>query len=524
MTQILRTILLALSCAVASFAPASAQAVTPPAAEELVMLRLRDGGVHFGAIVDHSAEVLDFRLLTSGGLVSVPWAMLDPQQSTELQTRYGYVDTVAEEILIDAERLVLTSGATIEGVVLSREGKSFLIKTEGNLQQIDKTRVASIEQGLRIPALDVYSAEELYAQYSALAPATDAKAQWELAETCERIYAFGRAVEHYQRVRELDPTYRATELSNLLPRVKQKAEQQAQLDYLREADRKRKRGQWDAALDLLRGFERLYPDSALREDAKKQEARLLLARDEAAKEYVGRRWFYWMRRLTRDLAAEDTLAAARAYVDERLSEEIQKAVLADLQRTISKEAQLEQVKPLFAARRKVRYEATTYGSGTWLIGREAAQRGNEAEAAPTAAPTNETDAQRDALAARIRQFLKNQQVAARSRRAEEEDDEQQTFWQSFSASHRAMWLLAYYVENSGDLELRARPTLTNCGTCGGAGALEVLLTGGGGAPDQGNRGGGRGGRGGGAQANQGMQLQTCPACHGVQVVRRVHFR
>jgi hypothetical protein len=488
----------------------------PPAPEDVTLLRLRETGPRFGAIVGHSADHLEFALLATGGLVRVPWSMIEPGQSAELQSRFGYVDIVAEEIMIDAERLVLTSGGSIEGIIVSREGDSYLVKSEGNLQAVPKSRVQTIEQGLRVPALDVYSAEELYNQYAALASPTDPASQWELAETCERLYAFGRAAEHYAKVAELDPTYRAAELANILPRVRQKMDNQVQLEYLREADRLRKRGQWDKALERVQAFDELYPNSPLLLDAQKQEARLVQARDAFAKEYVKGRWFHWMGKLTRELAKENTLAAARAYADEQLSEEIQKAVLADLQREIWKDAQLEQVKQIFAGRRKVQYKATTYSNGTWLIGAEAAQRGAE-EADPAAAePTSETDANRDALAQRIKQFMKNQQIASRGKKAEDQEDLAQRFWELFSSNDRSMWLLAYYVENSGDLEVRPRPTLIPCNTCAGKGAIEILLTGGGSAPEETRSGGGN--------ANSGQQLQTCPTCQGVQVVRRVHYR
>lgn len=499
----------------------------PPAADDVLLLRLRDGGVRFGAIAGHDANKLDFTLLGNGGLVHVPWTMLEPSQANELQLRFGYIDVASDEILVDGERLVLTSGGSVEGIIVSREGDSYWIKSEGNLQAVPKIRVASIESGLRLSALDVYSTDELYNQYAGSVAADDPAAQWELAVTCERIYAFGKALEHYQKVREIDPAYRADELANILTRVEAKAAQQEQLDYLRNADRLRKRGQWDASLEALDAFAGLFKKSPLINDAVLQRARLISAREAAAKDYVAKRWFYWMRRLARDLSRESNLAAARTYVDERLSEEIQKAVLADLQRTISKDAQLEQVKKIFAERKKVRFDASSYGIGTWLIGEEAARRGLVEEDEPKGGPVNATDGQRQELENRIKQFMKNQRVASRGKQAEAKEDLAQLFWESWTGSSRTLWLIAYYAENSGDLEVRVRPDLQPCRTCAGKGALEVLLTGGGGAPDDGGGGGrgGRGGRGGNTSSGDGgLQLQKCPVCQGVGVVRRVHFR
>jgi hypothetical protein len=491
----------------------------PPAPEEVTMLQLADGQVRFGRIDGHDAVELQFTLLGTGGAVRVPWTMLAPKQSLELRTRFGYVDTAAEEIFVEAERLVLTSGATVEGVITSREGSSFYIKTEGNLQSIPKSRVATVEKGLRVPVLDVYSAEELYNQYLAELAPDEAREHVELAERCERFYDFQHAIEHYRKALALDPTFGGEELANRLPRIEAKALQQAQIEYLREADRLRKRDQWDKSLEALRAFEGLFPDSQLAEDAKKQEVRLLKARDEAAKEFVKKRWFHWMRRLTRDKASENTFAAARAYADEQLSDDIQKKVLEDLRHSISKEAEPEAVRTLFAARKKLRYESTTYGNSTWLLGEDAALKGADEGAEPAnKGPVNATDAARQQIEERMRKFLQNQRVAARGNRGAQEEDEEQAAWEAMSTEKRAMWLLAYYAEHSGDLEVRVRPDLQTCTTCGGKGALEVLLTGGGAPAD--SQGGGRSG----SSAGSGSQLQECPTCHGIGRVRRVHYR
>jgi len=205
---------------------AAAQQADPIA--DVVQLRLRDGSIRWGSILEHSPDGVRFALLDSGGVASVRFSLLDPDQEADLRERFGYVDVSSEELMLDADRIELKGGEVIVGVILSREGSNFLMKVGGNIQAVPKLRVQNISSGLRVPALDIYTREELYSQYAAAAPADDPAAQLELAKTCERIFDFAHAVEHYERVAELDPSFESEEVGFALERAKQKAEQQEQ--------------------------------------------------------------------------------------------------------------------------------------------------------------------------------------------------------------------------------------------------------------------------------------------------------
>ena len=126
------------------------------------------------------------------------------QRGQELD-RQGKV-AEAEEALVDAERLLLQGGGVVEGVIVSREGDSFLVKTDGNLQRVPKVRVRGIESGVRLPALDVYSREELYGLYLAETDTTSPDAQLALALRCESILDFVHASTHFEKALELGLT------------------------------------------------------------------------------------------------------------------------------------------------------------------------------------------------------------------------------------------------------------------------------------------------------------------------------
>ena len=87
-----------------------------------------------------------------------------------------------------------------------------------------------------------------------------------------------------------------------------------------------------------------------------------------------------------------------------------------------------------------------------------------------------------------------------------EADDPQAFWSQWSSAGRRQWILAYYVEYSGDFTI-ARIRFANCRECGGTGGREVIFTG-------------------GAIAGQvqGSRIVPCPTCHTIGRVRRVRYR
>ena len=489
-----------------------------PEAGDVMMLRLRDGTIRWGAIVDHSPDGFRFQLLTHGGLAEVPWSRLDPAQEEELRTRYGYVDVSTDELFVDVERLMLVDGREVDGVILSREGENFVVKVDGNLQLIPKRRVQGIATGHRLPALDVYSREELYGRFAAEADPEDFESQLELARRCEQILDFVHAVEHYELASTLEGGD-GPEVQFALDRARAKADQQVQIDYLRDVDLDRKRGRFDEALGKLEAFHELYPESPLLQDVAEARERVLIGRDEALREFVARRWGYWAQRLSRSEASELDFPAAVEYATEGLGLEVREKVLEDVQERISPTVTEEEVEAYFATRKRLRYKTASYGFGTWLLGEERARAGIEEEE-QNRGELSEKEAERAELDEKIQRFLESQRAQRRARGQKEMAEEHATFWAHYPPSSRATWIRAYYVEFGGDYEIRSRPTLRPCSSCAGSGVHEVLSIGGGPAPREssGRRSGSsRGGSG-------GVHLVSCSACRGSAILRRIYYR
>ena len=499
-----------------------------PAPEAVQMLRLRSGEIRWGAITAHDPDGFEFSLLAHGGTVPLTWSMLDPSQELELRTQFGYIDVSTEELMVDVETVLLVDGTELTGVILSREGDHFVLKHEGSLQLIPKRRVQNTIKAGRLPALDVYGREELYSMHAAEAPEDDPDAQFELAKICEQILDFQHAVEHYQKVLELDPDTDRQDVEFALERAEAKAEQQVQIDYLRDVDILRRKKKYDEALAKAEAFGETFPGSPLVRDSLELKDRVLVARDDALREFVRRRWFDHTRRIARTAAKQvGGYEAAAAYCDEQFSEDVLTAVHQDVSRHLSDALEPDEVLAYWATRKKVRFQNATYGQGTWLLGEERALAGTEDKSAEPEGPTNARDAERQALEEKIQKFLKNQARTRQRRTAEQEADEYEAFWAQMTIDDRAQWMRAYYVEFGGDFDLRGHPYLPHCPSCAGKGVREIINAGAGVSQPSDNRGGSRG-RGGSSRGNNqrssGPQLVLCSTCRGVGVQRRVYYR
>ena len=115
------------------------------------------------------------------------------------------------------------------------------------------------------------------------------------------------------------------------------------------------------------------------------------------------------------------------------------------------------------------------------------------------------DEQRKAIEDRIKRYLENQKISRRNQASSDEEDVAQTFWEGWSVNGRSLWLMSYYIEESGDFEVRPRASLKPCKTCGGLGALQLLVTG-------------------TVLSGETASVASCPVCRGVKVTRRIYFR
>ncbi len=477
---------------------------------DAMMLRFPDGAVRIGFLSSHDPDGIHFRSARHGGVIFLPWERLDAAQSLALRTELGYVQEDAEELLIPVERLVLVNGVERVGVVLSKKGDNFLMKVDGNTLVIPKNRVVSVTGGEMAPALDVYKTEELYAQGLANLKTEDALSHVALAEYCERILDFPHAITHYTAAIALRAGTEETGPWQLaLEHAGVKALQANQLDRLREIDRLRRRSLFPQAMEKVAAFRQTFPKSPLIDDLNKSEALVVRTKERVLKDRIYKRWFYRTTQMIRKVARQkgQTMDSLTALMDGDWTEQLRATVAEDV-RKLEPTITPELVGQYWSQRRKGRYHVATYGEATWLLGEDRAKAGLEKTKGKTQKPKAKSNDPQSEFQDRVQKYLQNQRRAARASFSGSKDqvEERQSTWSLMSLDARAMWLLAYYAEFSGEFEVR--PGVAHlCRACGGHGALETVEIGV--ARNQ---------------ATPGGRLTRCPVCHGVAIVRRVRFR
>jgi len=483
------------------------------------MLRLRDGNIAFGDIVAHDPDGIRFRRLETGGEVPLPWATLDPTEADELRLRYGYVETEAEEIVIDADRIELANGAELIGRIVDRTDTHLWVKRAEGTVPIPKTQVRGTITTVLAPALDIFTREELYQEKASElqgrldAPGrSGAMANEELARYAERLFDFVHALQHYERAAALDPNYESEAIGGAIARAKEKAALQQQVDHLAEIDLQRARKRYDKAIELLGRFRAQYPKSPLLADLAKLQDRVAKSQERDLREEIVSRWHFWTVRLAREAARKPTFEEIQGYLDEKMAEDVVKKVRDDVQ-TIAPGIEEDQVRRLWGERKGGKYRTASYGLGTWLLGESARAELDQTKDKKDAEPEKGTQSEaRKKLADRIKRYLENQKISASSGGREGEEDDPQVFWDDWNWAGRSQWVLAYFAEKSGefkDVQSRFSP----CRDCGGTGARDVLFTGNAGSSEDSNAG-----------AKAGSTLVPCPSCHTIGIVRRIRYR
>lgn len=489
----------------AAFAQAPADA---PAEAPVKMLRLRDGSLQWGTIQSHDTTGIVFQRLDTGGILRLDWSRLDPAEEKDLRTQFGYVDLTSEELMIQADRIVTLKGVELVGKIVDRTADALLLKTASATIPVPKNQIAQASETVWVPAREVYTLDELYAQERSAVDVTTPEGNFRLAQYCEGFYDFTRALEHYKKASELDAAWRKEEVQQSITRATEKAKAQAELEYLSEIDQLSKRNKFDEAIARADAFKDRFPQSALFADAKRKRERVVKARSEYLTEQCARVWNAQLGRLARDSASKP-LEEVMAYVDDKLKVDLVAGVLKDLQKT-SPQATEDSVRQLWKSRKKIRYQTASYGLGTWLLGKAAALKGYE-EDEKEKKPASEIDQVRAKLEDKIKRFFAAQEVARSAQSQGEQKDDRQTAWQELSPTARAGWIVAWFVENSGEFEIHPKPLIQACKECGGAGIIEYSLAGANVSKS--------------AVGKQSTDLKReCESCHGVGAVRRIMYR
>ncbi len=499
--------------------------------EQGKFIPLRDGEILVGEVADHDEEGLEVKRLDNGGIVRLRWTQLAPPFEQALRAEFGYVDLTSDEILVEVDELVLRDGSRRVGTILESGDQGILLKEKNSTLLYTREMLDGEPGRVRIPALDVYTREELYRDELGRHDLTTALGHLELARYLEKISDFEHAMEHYRKVSELEPAKHAGEVSSALARCEQRKARQDEIDYLAEIQVQRVRRKWDLALQLCAEFPAKFPrsDARTREDVEKRKANIETSKHADYVKRVHERYHERVERRIRDKSLDRKLglSAAVAWVNREARKEVVAAVAAILSKE-SAEFTEANVQKLWTERNadpktRPRVRQVSYGNATFTLGKQKAKDGVSnllsVTGAPGAAGPVKSQEEKD-LEAKMKRLLERQGGGSGNNQGAKKPETAEEWYLRAPSFERYQFLLSTYVENAGDMEIvdrLARP----CGTCGGRGYYETFTTG---QAEPTVSVGGRSGGGNSGGGGSGLVQVECPTCHGVQVQRMLRYR
>ncbi len=477
----------------------------PQAAEpEDVILRMRDGRVLLCEIVDHDFEGLAVTRSLDGARYRFDWGDLFPGEAERLRAGLGYkIETTVPEV--EADRLLLVNGQVLVGRVLRSDTDNIELRTHNTVSLIPRTRLAAPPEKIRVPAPEVLTPEQFYADRVVGLDAASATAHYQFALELQSVFALEQALVHLDLaqalaeaeqddslLKRLDPARRSITLS---------LENKDQAELLERVRQAMNRERFVEAEEALAEFGQSFPDSQLRGEYLDLVDRFDGRRQASMERFLSRRWFTVASTLLRGQSLQKD-----ASVDELLEwstnelPQLVRGQLAEELAPIAGEVDPGEVDGLWQARGdhgSKRHQAT-FGNGTWILGEEKARAGLvEAEEDED---SGKTAAQKE-MEERTKRYIDN--LERQRRRATGQDEvSPEDWWRRAKASQRFQFLLAHYAEFSGDYEV-THVSFSYCGTCGGQGQLSnIELT------AQGSR----------------KRRTPCPTCQTIQVQRSITFR
>ena len=478
-------------------------APAPAPAPEVV--RLKDGTLVHGEIQDFE-EGTGFTLLRAdnGGLLKLRWENLGPAEVRRIKESRGFTGEDTPPFLVNVVHLVMKNGTTETGLLVD-DGKrdAYTLKRRSGTDSFPKQFVANVESG-RVEGLSVYAPEDLYRVIldEQGAPSTAAD-HLRVAVACDGAGLYEQAFEHYQLVQQLDPKLKPELIATRVQRARIRIEDKAETAVLDEIRNRLYKNQFDEALAMVADFKQTYPASRQLGDLSALQAEIGRRRHDHYADKIVSDYFAFLGKSLGEIARKDgmTLGVALETLDNAVHEEVIQKLAASYGMTE------EGVSQMWASRQGGSVRTSSYGTGTFILGKQKALNWIGADDASKDEPDAAAEpAAGDDLEDRIEKLLKKRQEEA-SKRAKESASGQELsegvtpdeWWAAATSDERTQFLTAYYAESSKQLKvLRTKPR--NCRICEGLGTVEMTN-------DKGE-----------------VEALTCQTCKGLKYERLVNYR
>jgi tetratricopeptide (TPR) repeat protein len=461
------------------------------------VIRLKVGTEVVGVIVPDGfieSKGVRIRRVDDDSILDIGFDQMLPEDARRIRGQHGYLPDEPDPILVDAMKVTFLDGSELTGIIVEQGTETFKLRRGVNTQELKRATVRMIEP-VKVDALEVYDAEELYGRELAAKSPTTALDHYNLALYCESLQLWAHAKEELGHVTELDPSFKAEIVAAKLKQYDRRMEAGEDQELIMRASRMVRRDDYNGALALLDDFLQKKPNSVLRADAEKARARIEKARQQWLDEQVIIDFFAALERGVRKVAT-DPKATAK---DARKAVELEATKNALDQTAKWLKAPLAEVQKIWEnpKRQTVSPHSGSYGSGTWTLGLEAALKGLVQEDPNKKKDDGKAAAKEQSLEDRIKETLekKRKEQEEAQKRAKDKGKQQGSgkqpkqapvgpqvydippkedeWWPTLTGDEKTQYLLAWWAEHEPNLKIIRYDSLA-CGMCAGVGMIRYF--------------------------------------------------
>jgi len=474
--------------------------LAPSAGAEIV--RLKDGRLVHGEIVafDESVGITVARA-DNGGTLRLRWEHLPGDEITRIKADRGFTGEEPEPYLVPVVHLILSNGTTESGILVDDGQRDvYTVRRRSGTDSFPKNYVRRVEPG-KVEGLVVYRADELYEVMLAERGApVDAPAHLAMGVACEGAALYDRALEHYAAVAELDAELKPDLIEARTQRLAIKLEDAVETEQLDEIRNRLYRKQFGEALSMTAAFREEYPLSRQLGELEQLESEILSRRRGHVSGRIVSDYFSFLGKSLSEISRTDIMDMETAV--ELVEDSVHEEVLDRLTRVYDLSA--EELGELWESRKGGSVRSSSYGSGSFILGETKAldwSVGRDETNEEDLVVTEEDDLQ-DKIDKVLRQRAEERAdrlEAARTSALLDEGVTPEEWWEAQPNEDRQRWLLAYYAEFTGMLDiLRAKPR--DCRRCAAEGVIQIQ------------------------NEKSEFEYITCTVCKGLQYERIVSFR
>jgi len=486
-----------------------------------VILHLASSGAEVsGSILDggfDEARGIKLRRDDNGGLLELRWDQVRTEDVLAIKRLYGFESDDPPPLTVRALKVKIRGGKEIIGLDAGDQGPNKLIAKRGNVTPVPRESIESITPVI-VDALEVENPPEAFERVRREQPPKSAVDWYNLALSAESLTLYEQAKDCFTATLAADPAFSKKDvIAQRMKVLDAKLKETAAAEMLRRIRTLRVHREYGAAVDLVNEFIQTWPSSLLLPEAQKEQRLLVDLHREAMLAEIRTQFFSVARELCdgKALVRDLSLGAGMTWAKDQLFDE----AIEHLAKV--KKMEPAAVKELFAARGKLgSATAVSYGAGTFILGAEESRRDlYKAKSKEKGGKDDEQEAddkKPDSLEEKIQKKLKEKQEQAKKRDQKRAGGQgvpqladvpptKDEWWTGASATERSHFLLAFFAEQSGPMQIE-RLTTRDCSQCAGTGTIKFYAN----NPEQAN--------------DQGEMVIPCSRCKTLGFDRIVHFK